>query len=1613
MRMLPWRFFTLFLTLLVALVQFFGSPAVAQGRGDWWMYQHDPQHTGCSPFTGPSTPWCKWAFPQGGSTDQYYSPTIGADGTLYVGSDNSGLFALNPDGTQKWVFPRAGGWAAPAIGSDGTIYADNYNGGNFIAINPDGTLKWAISSADFIWSPPTIGMDGTIYVGCGDQYFYAIAPDGTIKWRFHTGGMIWSSPAIGSDGTLYFGSGDHCLYALNPNGTMKWAFQTGDEIVSSPIIGPHGTVYIGSEDRNLYAITPNGTLKWVFPVGGAFLCSSPAVWKDDTIYVRANNTLYAINPNGTQKWAVGSEGEYSYSTPSIGADGTIYIIDGYGTLNAIRPNGTRLWQYSTGNATPYSSAPTISADGTLFVGGGGNLFAIENLPLLPLTKSANMMNAAPGYPITYYLTYSNTGAASATNVVITDSLPTDLTYVPGSADGGGTYTSAANTLTWALPTLAPGQWGQITFRATIASQTAIGSTIKNTATIRSTQTPVPLTSNTAVVTVASPMLTLAKSVYNSANSATNVQYTAPGTPLTYTLAYGNTGTASATNLVLTDALPNDISYVPGSADGGGSYEPASRTITWPMPALAPGMFGQVSFQATIDGTATSGSTINNTASITSAETPIPLASNTASVTVAPPVLSVLKSIYSTASSAINVSSAGQGATIEYFLLCGNSGSSSATNLVLTDTLPAGITYVPDSASSSGAYNADTRTLSWSLGTLGPGQSELVIFQATVDDDAPLGSTITNTAMISSTEIPVPVPSNAATFTVLPPRCTDLLADVDFTNGYRFTTDSSLWNMDNWGWRQPPAYWSASPSQGNFFDMFCWYGWGVESFSAPASFNMMSTVFTAEQSDSWGVASTSAPLTVQRELHLPTAMPITGWGLTMRLDLNNIVNTQAETDFTQFQADPRIALEDGSGKTLANLEWKVTPGVTPDDQAGVSGQVLLNGVPVTPVFTGIATATTGWMNGYGWFAHTANFPGMSWYTEGTNQYFDLVLAGGADGHAVSRIISSGPNGTVIAPALGGASGLPARLAFYCGNGMSPQGGGNFQIYYQPTGTMNFYYTHALPMDDSYQTNQDTLLTINAPGVLGNDQNPDNAGITAELATPPAHGTVGLNPDGSFTYVPAAGYTGPDSFTYHLLDGPAVTSTATVHLQVRTLDTVRADYKSAGTSAQVFITLLAQGDENTLGFTLNYDATLLSNPRVALGADAATGGALLMANTLTPGQVGMGIALPAGQTYAAGARQLAVITFAAVNAPQTPACAISFGDTPAKRELVDVNVRVIGATWTVYHAPVGVADAYSLNENAKLNVACPGVLANDTDVDGDTGTARLVTAAAHGKVQLHPDGSFTYTPAHNFVGTDTFTYQSGNGIVFSDPTPVTLTVIPTGLEADVTPRDTGDGQVTMADWVQVGRFVASVDTPASPSEYQRADCAPRATQGDGLLTVADWVQAGRYAVGLDPLTPAGGPTAPTGSHVSRYQAASKTPVLRTVSLAPTTLTRGKPGAVQVVLTAQGNESALGFTLNFDPKQVKFLGAKLVGAASNATLNVNTVQAASGRVGLALMLPLPQTVKAGKQALVELVFQPLAFGPAALTFGDQCVTREVAGSAANALPATFVNGTVMVRK
>ena len=98
----------------------------------------------------------------------------------------------------------------------------------------------------------------------------------------------------------------------------------------------------------------------------------------------------------------------------------------------------------------------------------------------------------------------------------------------------------------------------------------------------------------------------------------------------------------------------------------------------------------------------------------------------------------------------------------------------------------------------------------------------------------------------------------------------------------------------------------------------------------------------------------------------------------------------------------------------------------------------------------------------------------------------------------------------------------------------------------------------------------------------------------------------------------------------------------------------------------------------------------------------------------------------------------------------------------------NVQLIGLGHAASPntAPTAAGDAYAVNEDGTLIVPAPGVLNNDSDADSDALTAQLVTSTSSGSLAFNADGSFSYTPAANFFGSDSFTYRAFDGTDYSN-------------------------------------------------------------------------------------------------------------------------------------------------------------------------------------------------------------------------------------------------------
>ncbi len=241
---------------------------------------------------------------------------------------------------------------------------------------------------------------------------------------------------------------------------------------------------------------------------------------------------------------------------------------------------------------------------------------------------------------------------------------------------------------------------------------------------------------------------------------------------------------------------------------------------------------------------------------------------------------------------------------------------------------------------------------------------------------------------------------------------------------------------------------------------------------------------------------------------------------------------------------------------------------------------------------------------------------------------------------------------------------------------------------------------------------------------------------------------------------------------------------------------------------------------------------------------------------------------------------------------------------------------------------------------------------------------------------------------------------------------VTLSASSLEADVNPRPNGDRFVTVSDWVLLGRYAARLDYPTNATEFQRADCAPRITSGDGQIRVTDWIQVGRYASEADPLTIIGGPTTEQpelGMGPSIILDDSE----RSLRLMGGNWFSGQTGVVSVVLRAQGDESALGFSVTFDPARFAFMQASKGSSGSSTTLNLNTAQIGEGRLGVALAL-ISGTFSAGDHELVRLFLRAIPNttpNSTVVAFTDAPVPREVSSATALPLLSGYESGLISI--
>jgi uncharacterized repeat protein (TIGR01451 family) len=370
-----------------------------------------------------------------------------------------------------------------------------------------------------------------------------------------------------------------------------------------------------------------------------------------------------------------------------------------------------------------------------------NVYAIisNDCGIIPatLSKSVNISTVQANQPaanrtVTYTITVTNPQSNSIALDTLTDVLPNTFTYLKDTTGGTLTPTTSpvansTGTIRWIFnPSDSISAGTSMTLKFNVLAGTTTGTYLNSVYAKGSTY--FNAATNTAQVTVTNAAATLTKTT--SAVAGMN-----PGDSTTYTLSYQNTGTVTLTNVVITDSLVQGLSDNV-TVSNGGTYNAATRTITWNVGTVSAGTGSSVSAIVKITNPYNGTNPLNNSGKLTASELVNAVTSNTVQNSILGPVLSLSKSVSPTSSY--------PGNNVTFTILYGNNGTGPAHSVVLRDTIPANLKYVSGSASTTPS-SIDSisvpgkQILTWNLGTVNAGGNNInnsITFQTSIANPYP-------------------------------------------------------------------------------------------------------------------------------------------------------------------------------------------------------------------------------------------------------------------------------------------------------------------------------------------------------------------------------------------------------------------------------------------------------------------------------------------------------------------------------------------------------------------------------------------------------------------------------------------------------------------------------------------------------------------------------------------------------------------------------------------------------------------------------------------------------------------------------------------------------------
>lgn len=417
--------------------------------------------------------------------------------------------------------------------------------------------------------------------------------------------------------------------------------------------------------------------------------------------------------------------------------GTTVVVTFLATITSI-PQSQRLVNQATAGYT-YNLPDGRGATGTA----SSNVVTITvSAPNVSIVKSVSPITPVTvGDVLTYGVIVTNNGISNANNIVLSDVLSSNTSFIPGSVIINGISQPLANPSSGIpIGTLAPSASATVTFEVNVTM--AVPTQINNQSTVGFTSGTFSATSssNITVTPVTQPQISMVKSA-NTTNATV-------GDSIVYTMDVSNTGNLSG-NLILLDSIPAGTTFIENSVNVGGNPQPGSSPVTGiAVGIIAPGATTRVTFGVVITSLPTP-QQISNQSDATytfvtedGRQLSGTAISNSVTFPVSAPNVAVAKSTPSTV--------AAVGDTVTYTVTIQNNGIETVNNVLFSDPIPAGSSFVPGSVVVNGTTIATANPSSGiALASLAPSAVTTVSFSVIVNT-IPVPATLSNQASVSFT-----------------------------------------------------------------------------------------------------------------------------------------------------------------------------------------------------------------------------------------------------------------------------------------------------------------------------------------------------------------------------------------------------------------------------------------------------------------------------------------------------------------------------------------------------------------------------------------------------------------------------------------------------------------------------------------------------------------------------------------------------------------------------------------------------------------------------------------------------------------------------------------------